>query len=96
MAEAMAVDRGGRLQGVNLPAASPFVNPDSAYHWLRREALDAGDVPLPSTCPAAAPGPIPVAQSVATRRAGMARWPAAPGPARNPGGRSSASGHPES
>jgi hypothetical protein len=28
-----------------------------------REALDAGGVPRPSTCPAAAPGPMPVARS---------------------------------
>src|ERR1700682_4229257 len=31
----------------------------------RREALDAGDVPRPSTCRAAAPGPMPVVRSAA-------------------------------
>jgi hypothetical protein len=50
MAEATVGDRGVRLQAVNLPAASPFVNPDSAYHWPRREGLDAGDVPLDEPC----------------------------------------------
>jgi hypothetical protein len=54
------------LPGAILPAASPFVNPDSAHHGPRREPLDAADVPRPSTCRAAAPGPMPVARS-ATR-----------------------------
>jgi hypothetical protein len=36
--EAMAAGRTVRLPGLNLPAASPFVNPDSAHHRPRREA----------------------------------------------------------
>jgi len=58
MAEAPAAARHGRLLGVILSSASPFVNPNSAHHGPRREPLDAADVPRPSTCRAAAPGPI--------------------------------------
>jgi len=44
MAEAMTAGRTVRLEGVNLPAARPFVNPDSAHHGPRREPLDDGHV----------------------------------------------------
>ena len=47
---ATATTRHGGLLGVNLPAAGPFVNPNSAHHGLRRQPLDAGDVSRPSTC----------------------------------------------
>jgi hypothetical protein len=61
MAEATAAGHGVRLQPVNLPAASAFVNPDSAHHGPRHEPLDAGDVPRPSTCRVG----VPVARSAA-------------------------------
>jgi non-ribosomal peptide synthetase component F len=38
-----APGRGIRLQAVNLPAASAFVNPDSAHHGPRREAGGASN-----------------------------------------------------
>jgi hypothetical protein len=44
--------------------------PGEAIH---REPLDAGDVPRPSTCRAAAPGPMPVARP-AVRPAMPAWW----------------------
>jgi len=68
MAEAMAAGRTVRLPGLNLPAASPFVNPDSAHHGPRRKAGGApraarcwrGAAPLDVPCSrAAAPGPMP-------------------------------------
>ena len=40
-----AAARHGRLPRVNLPAASPFVNPDSAHHGPRREAGGASIIP---------------------------------------------------
>jgi len=43
---------------------------------LHREALNAGDAPRPSTCPSAAPGPMPVVRSAA-RLSMPARWRAA-------------------
>jgi hypothetical protein len=70
IAEMLAAARHGCLLRVNLPAASPFVNPDSAHHGPRREPLDASGVPRPSTCPAAA-------RSAASRSM-PARWRAAP------------------
>jgi hypothetical protein len=66
MAEATAASRGVRLQAANLPASSTFVNPDSAHHGPRREPLDAADVPRPSICRAAAPGPMPRGREVST------------------------------
>jgi hypothetical protein len=83
-------DAGGAIGREALDAGTgggASVKPDEPGETLHREPLDTADVPCPSTCRAAAPGPMPVAQSVAMRRAGMARWPEAPGPARNPGGR---------
>jgi hypothetical protein len=47
IAEMPAAGRGVRLPRVNLPAASAFVNPDSAHYGPRREPLDAADVPRP-------------------------------------------------
>jgi len=41
-----AAARHGRLPGVNLPAASAFVNPDSAHHGPRREAGGHQSFPL--------------------------------------------------
>jgi hypothetical protein len=87
MAEAMTADRTVRLQRVNLPAASPLVNPDSAHHRPGREADGAADHspccnsatslaiftairPRPSTCRAAAPGPMPVGRSAEALDAG--------------------------
>jgi hypothetical protein len=84
MTAATAAGRGVRLQGVNLPAARPFVNPGSAHHGPRREPLDASGVPRPSTCPAAAPGPMPVARPAA-RPAMPAWWRAAPHQVRRAG-----------
>jgi hypothetical protein len=65
--------------GAGTVPSGASIKPDEPGETLHREPLDTADVPCPSTCRAAAPGPMPVAQSVATRRAGMARWPAAPG-----------------
>jgi hypothetical protein len=43
------------LLGVNLPAASPFVNPDSAHRGPRREAGGASIIPPDATAPLDAP-----------------------------------------
>jgi hypothetical protein len=59
MTAATAAARHGRLLGVNLPAASPFVNPDSAHHGPRYEAGGASIIPPDATACAAIKGPPP-------------------------------------
>jgi hypothetical protein len=57
-------------------AARPSMPPRGERRRHQREPLDAGDVPCPSTCRAAAPGPMPVGRSTA-RLSMPARWRAA-------------------
>jgi hypothetical protein len=59
MAEATAAGRGVRLQAVNLPAASAFVNPDSAHHGPGREAGGASIIPPDATASTAIKRPPP-------------------------------------
>ncbi len=49
-------------------ASGASIKPGEAGEALYREALDPGDVPRPSTCRAAAPGPI-----LCLRRSGICR-----------------------
>jgi hypothetical protein len=57
IAEMPAAARHGRLLAVNLPAASPFVNPDSAHHGPRRASGGASIIPPDATASAAIRGP---------------------------------------
>jgi hypothetical protein len=73
MAEAMAAARHGRLLGVKLPAASPFVNPDSAHHGPRREAGGASIIPPDATASAAIRGHHRGVEPATCRAAGQER-----------------------
>jgi hypothetical protein len=50
------------VESAGTVASGASIKPGEA---LQREPLDAADVPRPSTCPAAKPGPMPVARSAA-------------------------------